>query len=107
MFETIFETASKVLITAACTSIIGGVGGYAVASWRTIKAIKNGVQCMLRNDILREHKEYTHKGYCPLYAKEALHRTYTAYHNLGGNDIATAKYKDVMNLPDYDPEKGA
>lgn len=42
---------------------------------------------------------YTERGYCPLYAKEALTRAYKAYHALGGNDVATELYHDIMELP--------
>lgn len=97
----IFELILKWAIPFICAGCVAAVG----ASWKSIIAIRNGIQCILRAEILRDHKEYTKKGHCPLYAKEALNRTYKAYHDLGGNDIATAKYQEVMNLPDYPPEK--
>lgn len=100
MLNTILDTTVKWAVPLVC----GGCVATVIASWKTIHAIRNGMQCMLRAEILRDHKEYTKKLYCPLYAKEALHRTYKAYHDLGGNDIATAKYQEVMNLPDYPPE---
>lgn len=59
-----------------------------------------GVQCLLRGEILRNYKEYSRKGYCPNYAKEAENRAYNAYHALGGNDIATDKHDYIMALPD-------
>ena len=62
--------------------------------------IENGVQCLLRAEIIRSHDKYTARGYCPIYAKESLRRAYTAYHNLGGNDIATALYNDCISLPE-------
>ena len=66
---------------------------------------KDGLQCLLRADIIRAHDKYAARGYCPIYAKEALHRAYTAYHNLGGNDIATELYKDCMALPEQPREE--
>ena len=30
-------------------------------------------------------KKYMGKGYCPVYAREALNRIYESYHALGGN----------------------
>lgn len=62
--------------------------------------IENGLQCLLRAEIIRAHDKYTARGYCPIYAKESLRRAYTAYHNLGGNDIATALYNDCISLPE-------
>lgn len=62
--------------------------------------IEDGLQCLLRAEIIRSHEKYTSQGYCPIYAKESLRRVYTAYHNLGGNDIATALYKECLELTD-------
>ncbi len=62
--------------------------------------IEDGLQCLLRAEIIRAHEKYTTRGYCPIYAKESLRRVYTAYHNLGGNDIATSLYNECLNLTD-------
>lgn len=62
--------------------------------------IEDGLQCLLRAEIIRAHEKYTDMGCCPIYAKESLRRAYTAYHNLGGNDIATALYKECLDLTD-------
>ncbi len=67
--------------------------------------IEDGLQCLLRAEIIRSHDKYTGRGYCPIYAKESLRRAYTAYHNLGGNDIATALYSDCISLPDQPREE--
>lgn len=64
------------------------------------KALEDGLQCLLRAEIIRTHDKYTSRGYCPIYAKESLRRAYKAYHNLGGNDIATALYNACMLLPE-------
>lgn len=67
--------------------------------------IEDGVQCLLRAEIIRAHDKYTARGYCPIYAKESLRRAYTAYHNLGGNDIATGLYNDCLSLPEQPREE--
>lgn len=61
--------------------------------------LKEGLQALLRAEIIRSHEKYSAKGYCPVYAKEALTRCYRAYHNLGGNDVATELYEQLMDLP--------
>lgn len=67
---------------------------------RDAQNIEDGLQCLLRAEIIRAHEKYTAQGYCPIYAKESLRRVYTAYHNLGGNDIATALYNECLKLTD-------
>lgn len=64
------------------------------------KAEAEGVCCLLRAEIIRQHEKYTERRFCPIYAKEALKKAYSAYHNLGGNDVATKLYDEVMNLPE-------
>ena len=59
---------------------------------------REGVQCLLRAEIIRNHDKYMDMGYCPIYAKEALKRAYHAYHELHGNDVATGLYNEVMAL---------
>lgn len=70
-----------------------------------LKAIKNGLQCLLRAEIIRSYDKYKERCYCPLYAKEALTRAYKAYHALGGNDVATELYNDTMELPTEPPKQ--
>lgn len=68
-----------------------------------IENLEGGLQALLRGEIIRSHDKYMEKGYCPVYAREALERAYHAYKSLGGNDVATSLYKQVMALP---TEKG-
>ena len=63
------------------------------------KAVENGVQYLLRAEIIRQYEKWVDRGYCPIYAEEALRIGYAAYHELGGNDVATELYKKVMALP--------
>ena len=63
-------------------------------------AIAEGVQSLLRANFNKYHQDRKH---CPIYAKESLKRVYDAYHNLGGNDVATALYEKVLNMPE-EPE---
>ena len=82
-----------------CGGIITGLIAYIKAMRRKTSAIEEGVQCLLRAEIIRMHDKYTARGYCPIYAKESLKRAYNSYHTLGGNDVATGLYEDTMNLP--------
>ena len=63
------------------------------------KQLENGVQALLRAEIIRSHEKYMDKGFCPVYAREALNRIYESYHALGGNGTMTELYKQVMALP--------
>ena len=89
----------KWAIPALCAAIVGWVGGYLAHRKKKDKALEDGMQCLLRQEIIRSYENYSQKGYCPVYAREALTRGYGAYHELGGNDVATDLYDKIMELP--------
>ena len=67
--------------------------------------IKEGLQSLLRQDIIRTNDRYVEKGYAPVYVKEGLERAYKTYHKLGGNDVATGLYHEVMALRENPKEE--
>lgn len=86
--------------------ILGGavsLCGTTLAMWRQrrkkTRALEDGVQCLLRAEIIRSYEKYTEKEFAPLYAKETIKRAYCSYHDLGGNDVATTLYDKIMKLP--------
>ena len=68
------------------------------------EAIAEGVQGLLRESIVSNYNKYLDKGFCPIYAKESLKKVYEAYHNLGGNDVATSLYQKVLAMPEEGEE---
>lgn len=64
------------------------------------EAIAEGVQSLLRESIVSNYNRYSDKGFCPIYAKESIKKVYKAYHNLGGNDVATELYSKVLKMPE-------
>lgn len=94
------DTFIKWLIPFLCGAAVSFAGSMIIR----LKAIKNGLQCLLRAEIIRSHEKYKERGYCPIYAKEALTMAYNAYHALKGNDVATGLYKECLELPTEPPE---
>lgn len=62
------------------------------------EAIAEGVQSLLRESIVSNYNKYLDKGFMPIYAKESLKSAYAAYHNLGGNDVATELYNKMLRM---------
>ena len=69
------------------------------------EAIAEGVQSLLRESIVSNYNRYSDRGYCPIYAKESMKKVYKAYHNLGGNDVATELYRKVLQMPEEKREE--
>ena len=72
---------------------------------RKNEAIADGVQSLLRESIVNSYNRYTDKGFCPIYAKESVKKVYKAYHNLGGNDVASELYTKLLKMPEEREEK--
>ena len=68
-------------------------------------AIAAGVQSLLRESIVSNFNKYQDREYCPIYAKESIKRVYAAYHNLGGNDVATKLYHTLLEMPEESQEE--
>ena len=94
--EIILDKIIGWLVPFTCGAVAGGVSIWFL--W--VRSLRDGVQCLLRAEIVRQNEKWTKAEYCPVYAKEALSREYKAYHNLKGNDVATGLYEEVMELPE-------
>lgn len=102
----IIETIIKWAVPFVCGGAVTWAFTYLKLRKKRDSALESGVQCLLRAEIIRNHDKYIDKGYCPIYAKEALKRAYAAYHALHGNDVATGLYNEVMALPTDPPHEG-
>ena len=67
------------------------------------EAIAKGVQSLLRESIVTSYNKYHERGCCPIYAKESIKQVYKAYHDLGGNDVATGLYNKLLVM-DEEPD---
>ena len=97
-------TILELSIRWAVPFILGGMAAALVANLSALKKVRDGMQSMLRAEIIRDYKEYTERGWCPIYAREALERAYKAYQALCVDDVATDLYKKTMKLPTSEEE---
>ena len=66
------------------------------------EAIAAGVQSLLRESIVNNYNRYQDRGFCPIYAKDSIKKVYAAYHDLGGNDVATELYRKILAMPEQE-----
>ena len=88
MLEFILQYWMQILF-GLIVSVLGA--GYAGLK-RQISKYKNlelGLQCLLRSELIRMHDKYMERGYCPIYAKDALN----------GNGTVTGLVDDIRMLP--------
>lgn len=89
----------QIVATAVITAVVTGSITYVKVVKTSVKSLKDGLLSLLRAELIRSHDKYTRKGFCPLYAKEALEKAYKAYSALGGNGAMKQVYEDIMELP--------
>lgn len=88
------------VITGAALALIGAV---LRSLWKHMQATQNGVQCMLRGQIIDIYNRSLDRGYCHIYEKENLTKAYQSYQGLGGNGVVTGLYNTVMEMPTEPP----
>lgn len=69
------------------------------------KAIRLGIQALLRAQLITEWNYHSEKGYAPIYARENFENVYQQYHNLGANGVMDDIHTKFFALPDK-PKKG-
>lgn len=62
-------------------------------------AVTKGLRSILRAELISEHRKAMRDGFCDVETKGYVERTYNAYHDLGGNDLGTRLYDEIMDLP--------
>ena len=63
------------------------------------KAIENGVQALLRNELIKNYREYKVKGEITLLDKENMEHMFKEYFNLGGNGMMTDVHREFLEIP--------
>ena len=63
------------------------------------RAIENGVQALLRNELIRRYREYETKGEITIIDKENIEHLFNEYQNLGGNGTVKQMYEELLSLP--------
>ena len=66
---------------------------------RKNQAIENGVQALLRNELIKNFREYKIKGEITLLDKENMEHLFTEYFNLGGNGMMQEVHEEFINIP--------
>lgn len=90
------------VIVYIITTIIGAILGFIAAKFKKNKkkdlAIEQGVQALLRNEIIRRYREFESKGEISILDKENLEEMFEQYKKLGGNGTVKKMMDDLLDL---------
>ena len=84
-------------------SIIATILGYIGVQYKQIRAIKLGLQALLRDRLLQAYEFYGHRGFADYDEKQNIQNIYKQYEALGPNGIMEQKHNDFIRLPDEAP----
>lgn len=97
------EEILKIVLNYLIPSILGLTLGFISTKYKKSKkkekAIEQGVQALLRNELIRRYREYELKGEISILDKANLEHMYAEYINLGGNGTVKKMYEDLIELP--------
>ena len=77
--------------------------GLIITQWMQIKAVKKGVQALLRDRILQGYKFYRAQGWADENDRSNLENVYQQYHALGANGVMDDLRGKFLALPPDPP----
>lgn len=93
----------KIIISYLIPTILGTILGFVSTKLKKNKnkeqAIEEGVQALLRNELIRRYREYEQKGEMSILDKENMEAMFKQYKNLGGNGTVKHMMDDLFELP--------
>ena len=108
MKETVIKAVIGVAVTAlwgACVWLVKKIHKRQKDTEARQEAVENGLQSLLRAEIIRTYEKSMERGYIPIYSREAFLVAYENYHKLGGNGAMTSLAEQVKALPSSKPNK--
>lgn len=75
------------------------VAAIVVSLWVQTKAIKHGVQALLRDRLIQGYRYFEEKGYADIDDRNNLENVYIQYHALGQNGVMDDLRKKFLALP--------
>lgn len=63
------------------------------------RALKSGIQALLRSQMIADYNKYSEKGYAPVYARQNFENCWKQYHSLGANGVMDDLHGRFLDLP--------
>lgn len=99
VLETIVGWAIPFVLGTIVTGIISFIKMKLSKDRKKDRAIEEGVQALLRNELVRRYREYEIKGELSILDKENIEAMFKQYENLGGNGTVKHLMEELLNLP--------
>lgn len=81
--------------------------GLIITSFVQVRAVKKGIQALLRDRLVQGYKYYRAQGYADENDRSNLENVYIQYHHLGENGVMDDLHKKFLELPVSRPQQPA
>lgn len=81
--------------------------GLIITSFIQVRAVKKGIQALLRDRLVQGYKFYSHQGYADVDDRSNMENVYVQYHALGANGVMDDLRVKFLALPIEDPQRPA
>lgn len=103
------ENIIQIILSYLIPTLLGAVLGFVSTKFKKnkekeeeekkkINVLEQGVQALLRNEIIRRYREFETKGEISILDKENLEEMFEQYKNLGGNGTVKKMMDELLNL---------
>ena len=85
-------------------SLIAALVGVLVSQYKQLKAVKAGVQALLRDRLLQAFKHSEEQGWADYDDRSNVENLYLQYHCLGVNGVMDDMHRRFLELPHKPPD---
>lgn len=100
-----YQWLSLIGVPALIAGVFKYLHGLIKHNMEDSKALKAGIQALLRSQMISDFNKYTEKGYAPIYARESFENCWRQYHSLGVNGVMDDLHKKFLELPTDTPDE--
>ncbi len=80
-------------------SLIAATFGYLRSTVKANRALKTGLQALLRAQMINDYNKWSDRGYAPIYARQNFENCWKQYHGLGANGVMDDIHDKFLALP--------
>lgn len=79
--------------------------GVIVGFFKSMKALKKGVQALLRGQMISDYNKWSERRYAPLYARQNFENMWVQYDALGEDGVLEDLHNKFLALPTDQPKQ--
>ena len=102
----LYQAASLLVAMGIPMGLMGFLWGRVKGLHQDGVAVREGVQALLRAQMIGDYNHYLEKGHAPIYARDNFENCWKRYHALGANGVMDDIHQKFMALPTKEENEG-